>query len=212
MSPTAPLLGHGTPMRVQPGTAVFREGDQAAAVYELVSGCVRIEVTTPTGARLVLGVKGPGDLVGELGALDGRPRSATAIAIDDVELLRTGVDDFLAALAREPDLAIGLLRHLSRDLRRSDQRTTARASADTTQRLALLLLELSDRFGEHNTGGVEIDLSLTQEDIAGWIGATREATARSLRRLREAGCVSTARRRVSVTDLDALHAMALHRS
>jgi len=203
------LNGRGTRTRLQPGATLFREGDRAAVVYGVVSGRVRIEVNTPTGGRLVLAVKEPGDVLGELGALDGRPRSATAIAIDDVELVQVGIDDFLVALADEPRYAVSLLQRISRDLRDSVERTTARASADTTQRLAMLLADLADRYGEHADSMVEIDLSLTQDDVAGWIGATREATARSLRTLRDSGCVLTARRRICVTDIDGLRSAAL---
>jgi CRP-like cAMP-binding protein len=203
------LTERGTSTRLQPGATLFREGDRASAVYGVVRGRVRIEVTTPTGGRLVLAMKEPGDVLGELGALDGRSRVATAVAVDAVELVQVGVDDFLAALADQPRHAVSLLQRMSRDLRDSVQRTTARASADTTQRLAMLLFDLVERYGEHTATTVEIGLSLTQDDMAGWIGATREATARSLRTLREQGCLVTGRRHISITDLPALRAAAL---
>lgn len=209
MDPAQLLDGYGTAMRVRSGDIVFREGDRPGAAYAVRSGRVRIEVSTPTGGRLVLGVKEPGDLLGELGALDGSPRSATAVAVDDLELVQASVDDFLRALEEQPGLAVDLLRRLSRDLRRSVGRTTARNSADTTTRLAMLLIDLSDRYGEVSGGGVDIDLALTQDDVAGWIGATREATARSLRTLRDRNCVATGRRRISITDLATLHRVAL---
>ena len=203
------LTARGTATRISTGAVLFREGDRASAVYGVVSGRVRIEVGTPTGGRLVLALKGPGDVLGEIGALDGRPRSATAVAIEAAELVRVSVDDLLGALADHPREAVSLLERISRDLRDSVERTTVRASADTTQRLSRLLVELADRYGEHADRLVEIDLSLTQDDVAGWIGATREATARSLRTLRERGWVATGRRRISITDLPALRAAAL---
>lgn len=196
-------------MRVRAGDVVFREGDPAGAVYGVLAGRVRIEVTTPSGGRLVLGVKEPGDLLGELGALDGSARSATAVAIEDVRLVQASVDAFLRALEEEPGLAVDLLRRMSQDLRHAIGRTTARNSADTTQRLAMLLCDLSQRYGEVNGTGIDIDLALTQDDVAGWIGATREATARSLRTLRDRGCVSTGRRRIGVTDIAGLRQAAL---
>ncbi|MDW3219647.1 MAG: Crp/Fnr family transcriptional regulator [Acidimicrobiales bacterium] len=203
------LEGYGTAMRVRAGDIVFREGDPSGAAYGVVGGRIRIEVTTPTGGRLVLGVKEPGDLLGELGALDGTTRSATAVAVEDVQLVQASVDEFLRALEEEPGLAVDLLRRVSQDLRSAVHRTTARASADTTQRLAMLLCDLSQRYGEVNGSGVNIDLALSQEDVAGWIGATREATARSLRTLRDRGCVITGRRRIGITDLTALQRVAV---
>ncbi|MEM7139623.1 MAG: Crp/Fnr family transcriptional regulator [Actinomycetota bacterium] len=209
MDATELLERFGTRMRVRAGDVVFREGDASAAVYGVAVGRVRVEVTTPTGGRLVLGVKEPGDLLGEMGALDGSARSASAVAMEDVELVQASVDEFVRALAEDPRLALDLLRRLSVDLRRSVGRTTARASADTTQRLAMLLVDLAERYGDVNGDQVEIDLQLTQDDVAGWIGATREATARSLRTLRDGGCVSTGRRRISVTDIASLRHAAM---
>lgn len=205
MTDAEPLLHRGAAVRHAKGRSIFREGDPSGAVYEVVAGRIRIEVSTPTGGRLVLGVKEPGDLLGELGALDGRARSATAVAMEDCELIQTGVDDFLAVLEEKPAVAVSLLQRISRDLRHAVDRTTARASADTTQRLAMLLSDLGDRFGEyHADANVTIDLALTQDDLAGWIGATREATARSLRTLRDRSAVTTARRQITITDPDAL--------
>jgi CRP-like cAMP-binding protein len=203
------LTERGTATHLRAGAVLFHEGERAAVVYGVVSGRVRIEVNTPTGSRLVLAMKEPGDVLGELGVLDGRPRSATPVAVEASELVQIGVDDFLAGLADQPRYAVSLLQRISRDLRDAVDRTTVRASADTTQRLAMLLFDLADRYGEHTDVTVEIGLSLTQDDVAGWIGATREATARSLRTLREQGCVATGRRRISITDLQALRGAAL---
>ncbi len=183
---------------------IFSEGDPSAAVYAVISGRVRIEVNTPAGGRLVIAVKEPGEIFGEFGALDGGPRSATASSVDGVGLVQVTADDFLDIVTRDAELAIALLRTLSTQLRQAVARTALRNSADTTTRLAWRLTELADRFGEFNPTGVEIDLAITQDDLAGWIGATREATARSLRQLRDAGCVVTARRRIVVADLDRL--------
>ena len=168
MSLIEELRAHGSVTVTEPGAPVFLEGDAAGAVYGVVAGRVRIEVVTPTGGRLVLAVKEPGDVFGELGALDGQPRSASAVALERAELLQVPVDAFLLALETEPSVAVDLLCRLSRDLRAADQRTAVRNSADTTTRLALRLTELCDRFGEHGAGTTtETVLTLTQDDLAG---------------------------------------------
>ena len=206
---TQRLLEEGSLVVHGAGTAVFREGDQPHAVYVVVQGAIRIEVGTPTGDRLVLALKGPGELVGELGALDGRPRSASAVTVGDVELRQIPVADFLDALERDGPLAVQLLRLRSAQLRASDDRTATRRSADVATRVARCLCELAERFGEHNPRGASIELRLTQDDLAGWIGATREATARALRTFREDGCVRTGRGRLTVVDIDCLRGHAV---
>ena len=206
---TERLLGVGVAVVHGPDMPVFREGDASHAVYVVVRGAVRIEVGTPTGDRLVLAMKGPGELVGELGALDGRPRSASAVTVGKVELRQISVAEFLDALERDGPLAVQLLRLLSAELRASDDRTANRRSADVATRVARCLCELADRFGEHNARAASVELQLTQDDLAGWVGATREATARALRRFRDDGCVRTGRGRLTVVDLDCLRTHAV---
>jgi CRP/FNR family cyclic AMP-dependent transcriptional regulator len=206
--PADRLADAGTVMRRGNDSIVFQEGDPANAVYAVVRGQIRIEVSTPSGGRLVMALKDPGDLVGEFGALDGRPRSARAVTVGDTELRQIPVDEFQSRLELDGVLAVRLLRTLSEQLRTAVDRTTARNSADTISRLAGQLITLAERFGEVADSDVPVDLELTQDDLAGWIGATREATARSLRRLREAGCVSTGRRRVTLLDLARLWEVA----
>jgi CRP-like cAMP-binding protein len=202
------LLDAGTRRVHRDGAHVFREGDEPHAAYVVVRGTVRIELCTPTGDRLVLALKGPGELVGELGALDGRPRSASAAAVGEVELRQIPVAEFLDALERDGPLAVRLLLALSSELRASVDRTTSRRSADVVTRLARCLCDLGARLGEHDPRSAALELHLTQDELAAWIGATREATARSLRRLREDGCVTTGRGRVTVVDLPRLRTWA----
>ena len=200
----ARIVELGTPLRRPSGATIFNEGDSSTSVYAIVSGRVRIEVSTPSGNRLVIAAKGPGEIFGEFGALDGAPRSASALAVEPVFLVQLATAGFLELLEREPTLSVSLLQTLSGQLRQAVRRVTLRNSADTTTRLAHRLADLADRFGEYNDETIDIELTITQDDLAGWIGATRESTARSLRSLRERGLVTTGRKRVSVPDVEAL--------
>lgn len=186
------------------GVMLFSEGEQSTSVYAVVAGRVRIDVSTPTGGRLVIAVKEAGEIFGEFGAVDGGPRSGAATALTDVELARVDATTFVEIVSTDPALSIAMLEAFSRQLRAAVARTTRRNSYDTTGRLVHRLVELSERHRHHHRDAVEVHLDLTQEDLAGWIGATREATARSLRTLRESGCVVTGRGRVTIIDLDAL--------
>jgi len=200
----ARIVELGTPLRRPSGATIFNEGDSSTSVYAIVSGRVRIEVSTPSGNRLVIAAKGPGEIFGEFGALDGAPRSASALAVEPVFLVQLATAGFLELLEREPTLSVSLLQTLSGQLRQAVRRVTLRNSADTTTRLAHRLADLADRFGEYNDETIDIELTITQDDLAGWIGATRESTARSLRSLRERGLVTTGRKRISVPDVEAL--------
>ncbi len=198
------IVEMGTPLSRPAGAVIFNEGDRPTSVYAIISGRVRIQVATPTGGRLVIAMKGPGEIFGEFGALDGAPRSATASSIEPVVIAQVGTAGFLELLEREPALAVALLRTLSGQLRQAVRRATIRNSADTTTRVAQCLVDLADRFGEYNADGIDIDLTITQDELAGWVGATRESTARCLGQLRDSGLVTTGRGRITVADVEAL--------
>lgn len=204
------LLAAGDPRRLRKGQALFREGDEDDQVFLIRRGRVKIAVGTPTGRELVLAMKDPGQLIGELAALDGRPRSATATAMETTEVAAVTASRFLDLLEDEPQHALVLLRQLAAQIRTAGNRTAARASADTRTRLARQLVALAEAQDEHNAAPTT-QLRLTQDDLAGWIGATREATARALGQLRAEGHLLTARGRVEIVDRDGLAAAAAAR-
>jgi CRP-like cAMP-binding protein len=108
--------------------------------------------------------------------------------------------EFTDFLATHPGAALELLRSVTRRLRAADRRRAEFGSMDVVSRLAKLLLELADRYGD----GSSIGISLTQEELAGWAGASREAVVKALRVLRERGLIETARREIRIVDRDAL--------
>jgi CRP-like cAMP-binding protein len=188
----AAWLAAGRVVRYRRGAVVFREGDPPDRVLALRSGRVKVSLTTPGGREIVLAVKGPGDLLGELGALDGRPRSATATATEAAEAVALAPSAFNDFLDRHPRLASRLLRELVAELRASDDQHVERGSGDVTARVARRLVQLAERDGP--------ELALSQDDLAGWVGASREATNRALSTLRARGCIATERRRIVVLD------------
>jgi CRP-like cAMP-binding protein len=183
---------------------LFREGEPGDAVLAIRSGRVKVSVVTPGGREIVIALKEPGELVGELAAIDGRPRSATASALDEVEALVVSSAAFLEFVEEHPRLAVRLLQVLVEQIRAADLRSVERDSGDITCRVARRLVDLAERFGEHRGSGIEIALSLSQDDLAGWVGATREATSRALGKLRTDGCVTTGRHRITLTDVPEL--------
>jgi CRP-like cAMP-binding protein len=142
-------------------------------------------------------------VIGDLSALDGGPRSATAIAAGDVETTVAPGSALTRALT-DPATAMELLRVLANRLRDADRKRLEFASLDTLGRVAWRLLELGERFGENTDDGIEVQLPLSQEQLASWCGASREATVKALAVLRTLGCISTGRRTVLIRDTEAL--------
>jgi CRP-like cAMP-binding protein len=171
----------------------------------IIDGRVRVSVAGADGRDLVIAVRGPGELLGELAAIDGdQPRSASAFAVEALVVQIVPAADFLAFLERSPRAAVALLRTLTRRLRETSRTQMEFGSYDTVARVARRLDELAATHGEATADGVEIGLPLTQEELAGWIGASRESVARAMLMLRDRGIVTTSRRRVVVHDLAAL--------
>jgi CRP/FNR family cyclic AMP-dependent transcriptional regulator len=202
----------GRPRRFRPRQRLFREGEPGDHVLAILSGRVKVSIQTRSGREILLAMKVPGDLVGELSVIDGRPRSATAIALDPVEALVVPAPAFTEFVEGHPRIAVRLLHMLAEQIRDADRRSLDRDTGDITCRVARRLVDLAERLGEHRGSGVEITLTLSQDDLAAWVGATREATSRALARLRGEGCVTTGRQRIVLTDLAALRQRAVEPS
>ena len=142
------------------GATLFNEGDIADRVVVILDGNVKVSYFTDEGKEVVLAVRGPGDLLGELSALDAEPLSATVTAMGPVEALVLSADAFTDFLRRVPDAALLLLRTLSRKLRDADRKRVEFAELDTIGRVARRLVELAERFGAPAVDGVQIDLGL----------------------------------------------------
>jgi CRP-like cAMP-binding protein len=202
------LRALGGPRRHPSGAALFHEGEPGDRVLLLLSGRVKLISITPDGHEVVLAIREPGDLIGEMSALDGADRGATAIALEPVQVRAMTTEAFTAFLDRTPGAALAVARLLAGRLRDADLKRAEYLAKDTVGRVSARLVELSERFGKAAPDGVLIDVSITQEDLAGWTGSSREAVIRALRTLRELGLIATRRRAITVLDLAALRERA----
>jgi CRP/FNR family transcriptional regulator, cyclic AMP receptor protein len=159
---------------------------------------------TYEGTEVVLAVRGPGSLLGDLAALDDRPRSASVTALEEVEGLAVPATEFTAFLQARPRAAFRLLQMLSHRLRDADVKRVEFGAYDTLGRIARRVVELGERFGDRSTRGLRITLPLSQQELAGWTGSSREATAKALKTMRDRGWIETSRREIIIRDLDAL--------
>jgi CRP/FNR family transcriptional regulator, cyclic AMP receptor protein len=196
--------------RADRGDVLLSRGEAADRVIVLESGRVKVSVSTTSGREAVLTFRGPGALLGDQALVDEAPRSATVTAVEPVELLVIAASAFRGYLGSHPGVALAMLATLSSRLREADRRVAEYAAADTLGRVCARLVELCDtEEGDLDANGaVRISLPITQEELAGWTGASIEATAKALRALRSLGWVKTARRAIEVHDLAALRGRA----
>lgn len=194
----------GRRRRFRARTTLFLEGDSSDHVVVLLKGRVKISYVTEDGSEILLAVREDGDLLGELSVIDGRARSASAQTLEPSEGLVVGAEAFRAFLASHPSAAVGLLEMVVMRLRDSDRKRIEFGAFDTVGRVAGRLVEMCERFGEADARGVSVSLSLTQEDLAAWVGASRKAVTVALADLRARGLIETGRKKVIVRDLEAL--------
>lgn len=187
---------------------LLHQADEAGPVVVLLDGRVKIAVSNG-GRQAILGVVGAGELIGELAAIDGAPRSTTVTTLEPVAALVVPRSEFVALLDSRPRIALAILRTVARRLRYADAQRMQFATQDVVGRLAQRLVELCERFGTQSERGVEVSLPFSQEELASWVGASREGVSKAFQLLRSLRIVETGRRRVTVLDLAALRRRAL---
>src|SRR3954469_20943678 len=201
---TEALRARGGRRVFQRGQALMHAGQVPTDVLVLRVGRVKVSAVTDSGKQFLLAFHGPGDLIGELSALDELPRSASVVALEPGEALVVTHEQFRALLAEHPSATFALLRVLTGRLRETDTKRIQLAAYTALRRVAFCLLELCERFGEHDDGVVDILLPISQEELAGWAGSSLESVGRSLQTMRGLGWIETRRRAIRVLDRDAL--------
>ncbi|MEZ5171733.1 MAG: Crp/Fnr family transcriptional regulator [Acidimicrobiia bacterium] len=180
------------------GDLVFSQGDAAGEVFFVRSGLIAIAARAPDGRETVVAVLGEQSLFGELALFDGAPRSADARALDDTVVAAIPYDTLHATIDDDPALLRLILRILAQRLRRTDQALADSIFLDVTARTAKRLLALSD-------GRDEFDLPLTQEELAGLVGASRERVNKAIATfVRLEWLVIDGRNRYRILDRDAM--------
>lgn len=179
------VAARGAEVRFGPGAVLLHHGEVSRHCYAILEGEVLVTAASSQGATVVLARRGPGTVIGELAALDGEPRSATVRAVTDVRAVALGAAELESLLRDVPDLALAELRRLSRQLRAMTERVAGR-SDDLRARLLGVL-----RTNALETG--DPVFRSTREELAGWVGATREAVTRALRDLEADGAVTLRR-------------------
>lgn len=201
------ILSRSRPQRFAPRSRFMYEGQVGSEVMVIVAGRVKVTYLTAEGREVILDFRGPGDLLGEIAAVDGKPRSNAVEAIEVVDVVSMPAAEFRSLLASRPTLANQLLQNTIRRFRDADRKVVEFGASNAAGRLAARLLELVERFGTSTRAGHVIDLPITQDELAGWTGASREAVAKALHGFRELGLVSTERRRLTVLDREGLQRM-----
>jgi CRP-like cAMP-binding protein len=183
------------------GSLLFAEGDPGHEVLIITDGAVKVVVTAESGREVVLDVLEGGELLGETAAIDGGPRSATAFALTQVEVLAVPQARFRELVDEYPRLAGELLQMFASRMRGAARRQLEFGTNDALGRVCQRLVDLAERYGTTGEGGrVVVDAPVTQSELAAWSGLSREAVVKGLRALRRLGWIEVDGRRLVVLD------------
>lgn len=169
---------------------IFKKGDDGASMMAVVRGKVKISAFSDEGKELVLNIIDQGGIFGEIAVLDGQPRSADAVALEETDLLVLGRAQLLPVLTGNPELLARLLAVLCQRLRDTSEHLEDAMLRDAPSRLARWLLRLAEAFGRPDPGGTRLAIKLSQQQIGSLVGISRESVSRQIAEWQRAGHVS----------------------
>src|SRR5665213_3307841 len=186
---------------------IVREGDPGSTFFFLVKGSVSVCRIMADGREMILAILKEGDFFGEMAMFDSSLRSASIKTLTDVEVGAIRYADFLVLLDAKPRIGRSLVIALSERLRAANALIAATTSQDIRARLASLLLNLAEQFGESVDNGTRITLRLTNQEMANMIGTTRETVNRTLNRFWDDRLVDMRTAHVVVTEPEKLRSL-----
>jgi CRP/FNR family transcriptional regulator, cyclic AMP receptor protein len=195
--------------RYKSGVTIIRQGDPTS-VSLIVEGFVKVTTARLSGHELAVSLRGPGELLGHYEAVQGPhwPAYASIVALEPTTAMAVTADRFVEFLLAHPSACLAELRTIVSEVVSFGRRQVDSALVGSSQRLAALLVDLAVRHGRETVDGVEIAIALSQDEIAGMIGSSRDSVIRALASMRSRGLVDTGRRSITVRNLDALRADA----
>lgn len=183
------VLQMATERRVRRGQTIFQKGDAGSSLMAVLRGRVRITAVSAEGKEVTLNVIDAGEVFGEVALLDGMPRSADAVAIEESLLLVLERRLLLPFLTSKPDLLLRLLAVMCKRLRRTSVALEELALFELPMRLARVLGQLAEDYGRPLAMGIRIDFKLSQRDLATLVAASRESVNKQLRAWKRDGMV-----------------------
>ena len=179
---------------VPAGASILTVDQPGEAIYILTAGTVKIYVDKADGTEVILALLGAGDTVGEMSLVDSAGHSASVITMERSTFLWLDKANFQECLETVPELTRNLVKVLSGRLRLANEQVLALSTLDVTGRVARQILAFGERYGrEAANGDIVIPLRLTQSDLAGLVGASRERVNHSMVFLKQQKYISVGR-------------------
>lgn len=198
------IAASATLVRHRLHATIFQKGDPSASLMAVVSGRVKICAYSSDGKEMVLNIIDRGSLFGEIALLDGQPRSADAVAIEDTELLVLDRNRLMPVLTGNPETAGRMITVLCQRLRQTSEALEDALLRDAPSRVARGLLRLASTFGKQEAGGTRLDIKLSQQQMGSLIGISRESINKYIVEWSRAGHLKVNNGFITIVDREAL--------
>jgi CRP-like cAMP-binding protein len=195
-------------IRAPKGRTLVEKGSRSTDVFFLLEGRAKVQLYSQDGKEVTVHDVGPGDMFGEIAALDGEPRSASIVSSSELVVVAMQAKDFLACVEHSP-AGLWLSRALASSVRRLTEKVFELSALNVQARIHCELLRLAQK-GERRDGSIEVRPAPTHAELANRIGTHREAVTRELGVLSERGIIRYGRRSLMILDLARLQQTALH--
>ena len=190
------------------GDILIREQDQSTHVILLCQAVVKVTASLENGRAALLGIKVSGDVVGEMAAFSGSPRSATVTACGRAVVRIIPRGEFLDYLKKFPDAHFALTRMIMHRLREGNQRRVDFAGYPAIIRLARVLEELASSYGHQTEAGLVLNVGLTQWDLGALVGVEEDTARKELAKLKDRGVIRIGYRSITILDQELLDKIA----
>jgi CRP/FNR family cyclic AMP-dependent transcriptional regulator len=187
-------------VNLRKGETLFRQGDEGVSLYLILQGRIKISLSRQMDV-MTLAILGQGEFLGEMALLDGLPRSADAIAVEDSYLYSLNRKDFLSFLVNNEPAVHAVLSSLSIRLRKTDTLLAEMCFLNLSIRLVQKLVELAQQQPRDEKNPNECTLKVSQQDLGDILGVSRESINKELKHLRDKGIVSTSRNCIHIHNL-----------
>ena len=202
------LLNLGTPTNYGARQSVIRQGEDTRYVLLLLSGCVKVVVHTEVGREVLVGMRGVGEMVGEMALLADDDRSANVITATPVRARLIKGVELLELMEHNTELCVIVARMITERLRFADRRRVEFIACPAPERVGRVLVELVDQYGTHTSEGWRLRIPLNQAEIASLAGVALSTVEKALQSMQRRAMLRRRYRHIVITDLARLRSFS----
>jgi CRP-like cAMP-binding protein len=183
---------------------LFHEGNPPFGLFCINEGKIKLSKTSSDGKESIVRIVGPGDVLGHRTLFSEGPYQATATALEDCKVCFIDKKYFLELIKAKPQIANEVIAHLSKEMGAVEERIAHFYTKNVRERLAEVLIEFKEKYGIEEDGKIRLDIKLTREEMASFIGVATETLIRFMTEFKDEGAIEQEGKTIFITDLEKL--------